>query len=626
MTTARTGVEHIGVGIDTARYAHHVSFLTPDRHEATRAIMVEESGDGYRKLQSVLEKLKRKYPHAHFHIHVDAAGQYATNLEYFLQVLDLPKTVSVGQPKQNKDYHRAFSPKRKADATESFAMARFAVVEQPGASERISDEFYILREIAGRLQSHVKNTTQAINRLHNLLARVFPELGVIAPNVAAAWVLTLLAKYPTPERIARATQSSLAKIPRLGPEKATKVRAAAKRSVGTLRGELAEKLVGQEVLHLKQCQRAQQELEELLLQAYRALPTTGHVQVESIPGIGPITAAILVSKIISIDRFETAENLVGYFGVFPMEHSSGVDRQGKPQIRTSHMSPKGNDLVRRYLFCAAKSAITHNRAVRALYSRLRARGTRGDVALGHCMRKLLQLAFGVWTRNEAFDENHHRWVEVPRQQPTDDVNERTNTTNGVPTEDRPAQQKAAGLKRDIIPARKEVTTAEPTVGALHETVNDQPTKQRVPPKIDQRHGTGRGSIDYAYLRGQVTIEQVLRRMGHFECLRGNTQLKGPCPLHGPTREGSQSFSVNLRKNVFRCLNPVCAAGGNVLDLWAAHRNLRIYQAAIDLADTFHLDTTPNRGEATRKSEPATNGTIHNSSRRKKNGVITPDAN
>ena len=92
-------------------------------------------------------------------------------------------------------------------------------------------------------------------------------------------------------------------------------------------------------------------------------------------------------------------------------------------------------------------------------------------------------------------------------------------------------------------------------------------------------------------------------MGHFDCLRGNTQLRGPCPLHGPAREASRSFSVNLRKNVFRCLNPECAAKGNVLDLWAAYRNLPIYEAAIDLVDTFQLDTKPNRGEATRNSEP-----------------------
>ena len=100
-------------------------------------------------------------------------------------------------------------------------------------------------------------------------------------------------------------------------------------------------------------------------------------------------------------------------------------------------------------------------------------------------------------------------------------------------------------------------------------------------------------------------------MGHFECLRGNTQLKGPCPLHEPAREGSQTFSVNLRKNVFRCLNPQCAAEGNVLDLWAAHRNLPLYPAALDLADTFHLDITPNREEATRKSEPPKHVPIRN---------------
>jgi len=36
-----------------------------------------------------------------------------------------------------------------------------------------------LREVTGRLQAQVKQTTQAINRLHNLLARVFPELATL---------------------------------------------------------------------------------------------------------------------------------------------------------------------------------------------------------------------------------------------------------------------------------------------------------------------------------------------------------------------------------------------------------------------------------------------------------------
>ena len=41
----------------------------------------------------------------------------------------------------------------------------------------------LLHEVAGRLQSKVKQTTQAINRLHNLLARVFPELATLEMSV-----------------------------------------------------------------------------------------------------------------------------------------------------------------------------------------------------------------------------------------------------------------------------------------------------------------------------------------------------------------------------------------------------------------------------------------------------------
>ena len=106
-------------------------------------------------------------------------------------------TLSIGEPKRNKDYHRAVSPKRKSDASESQAMARFAVVEQPGPTPGALEETSLLREIAGRLEAQVKTTTQAVNRLHNLLSRSFPELAQIVPDIAAGYVLSLLSKYPT---------------------------------------------------------------------------------------------------------------------------------------------------------------------------------------------------------------------------------------------------------------------------------------------------------------------------------------------------------------------------------------------------------------------------------------------
>jgi len=199
----------IGVGIDTARYGHRVSFLRPDRQPAAKPLTVLEHQQGYQDLRQRLESLHQQHPQAHFHIRIDAAGQYAANLECFLRSLPLPMTISVGEPKRNKDYQKAHFPKRTTDDTESQAMARFAVVEQPQATLPLPPAMMMLREVAGRLQAQVKQTTQAVNRLHNLLARVFPELATITKNVATAWVLELLDKYPTALRVALARFSSL---------------------------------------------------------------------------------------------------------------------------------------------------------------------------------------------------------------------------------------------------------------------------------------------------------------------------------------------------------------------------------------------------------------------------------
>lgn len=64
-------------------------------------------------------------------------------------------------------------------------------------------------------------------------------------------------------------------------------------------------------------EKSKKKLQKLLVVAYRALPDGPHHQIESIPGIGEVTAAILVAKVISIDRFPSPGCLVGYFGIFP---------------------------------------------------------------------------------------------------------------------------------------------------------------------------------------------------------------------------------------------------------------------------------------------------------------------
>ena len=581
LATASKTVTHIGVGIDTARFGHRVTFLRQDRQPAAPAVTITEDAQGYRQLSDQLQQLYRKHPDAEFHVHLDAAGQYARNLEHFIRSLDLPIRFSVGEPKRNKDYHKAFFPKRKTDDSESQAMARFGVVEQPQPSPEVPDEFFSLREIASRLQGQIRDTTRATNRLHNVLARVFPELATLVTNLATASVITLLKKYPTPQRIAAARLRSLENIPYLKRELAKQLQAAARKTIGSFRGELAEALVQECVEQLEHCRNSEKRLEKLLQQAYQALPTSGHTHILSIPGIGEMTAAVLVAKMVSIDRFATAENLVGYFGVFPEENTSGVDRWGnKIPPGTMHMSAKGSDIVRRYLWNAAKSAIRHNAAVRELYARLRAKGTRGDVALGHCMRKLLHQVFGVWAGNSPFDEQKAR----SRHPTTTSAKAVDNGLSSEASEVANETETAAGHKREVVPETKVVTAASTSVAPANEPVN-------------QGNQPSTGSVDFGFLREQITIQELLSHLGYWQLMRGSgEQRRGPCPLHGSTDVNKRDFSIHLRKNIFRCFYPECAQAGNVLDFWAAFHGLALHEAALHLADTFQLTTKPEQIE------------------------------
>jgi len=562
----------IGVGIDTARYGHRVSFLRPDRQPAAKPLTVLENQQGYQDLRQRLEVLHQQHPQAHFHVRIDAAGQYAANLERFLRTLTLPMTISVGEPKRNKDYQKAHFPKRTTDDTESQAMARFAVVEQPQATLPLPPALALLREVAGRLQAQVKQTTQAVNRLHNLLARVFPELAVITKDVATAWVLQLLDKYPTAPRVAQARLGSLEKIPFAPPDKVKRLHQAAQQSVGSLQGELAETLVRELVAQVRHAQAGEQKLRKLLRSAYTDLPPSGYGHLVSIPGIGVATAAVLVAKIIDIDRFATPEDLVGYFGIFPQESTSGVDPLGQPlPAGTQHMSHKGNDLVRMYLWNAAFSAIQNNPAVRSLYRRLRAKGKRGDVALGHCMRKLLHLVFAVWKTAKPFDPDHYPWDQA----------------GAAPAVDQPIpNENAVGHKGEQVPAEQVVTTASPSVESPPPSVNADAASRAAAP---------RPRIDFEFLRQQVTLEQVLRHLGLFEDLRGRApQLRGRCPFHDGDRR-QRTLSIHLGKNAFHCFHADCQRQGNALDFWAAYHRLPLYEAALHVAEALHLYR--NREEA-----------------------------
>jgi transposase len=547
MTAVRsTTVSAIGVGIDTSRYGHHVSFLRDDLQPAAKPIAVTETREGYDQLLSVLQSLRQRHPNVIFRIRLDEAGQYAANLRTFLYALPFKKTVSVGDCIRNKNYRAAHFPKRKSDSVDSLSLARFAVLEEPASSERIPIELCALRDVASRLEAQAREVTRHLNQLHGVLSRVFPEFDTIVRELNAKSILELLKKYPTPGQIAGARLTSIKAIPHLRPKTACRLHEAAKRTVASLAGPVAETMVRTLVDQVRYARKLKCQYEQLLVKTYRSLPATNHL--DSIPGIGEVTAAVLAAKIISIERFDRPEQLVGYFGIFPEEKSSGIGPDGSSYPRrNTRMSKKGNDLVRRYLFTASLSATQCNPAVRALYTRLRARGTTGKTAMGHLMRKLLHLVFAVWKSGTPFDPQHYPWDQT--------------TEN----------KEAAGHKQEPDPDQQAVTAT--------------PTETLSPPASDVK--TSPSGIDFQAVRSRTSIRQVLALLDFDPVEIRGDQVRGACPVHGSTSPHSRSFSANLAKNVYRCFK--CQSQGNHLDLWAVATSQSLYLAANDLCEKLQIE-------------------------------------
>jgi transposase len=565
----------IGVGVDTSRYGHYAVFLRDDLQPAADELSFPESAAGYALFRQRLQALAQRHGAVDFAIRLDVAGPYADNLLHFLHRLALPAvsrpeaaaplalTVSCGDPQRNKNYRAALFGSQKSDPVEARAAARFAVAERPRSDKQLSLELRVLRQIAGRLQAVVRQRTRLINQFHHLLALTFPELALLTRDVAAGWVLELMHRYPTAPRLAEATPGELAAIPYLPDAQVAPLLEQAHASIASLSGQAIDELVRDHVRQLRDVGARQKRLENLLVSAYRALPQAN--QLDSIPGIGAVSAAVLTAFVLDIDRFATPGKLVAYFGVLPIEASSGVDRDGQARSpRRWIMSRRGNDLVRRYLWMAALSAIRCNPAVRALYARVVARHPqRKAVAVGHAMRKLLHLVFAIWKSGRPFGRDHYPWQTPARVAMSDS--------------ELSVGSQAAGHTPDVVPAEQVVTAA-------------------CADSVAEAAGPGEGGVvDFAHVKAQLSLGQALDQLGLSARLRGSgPQRRGACPLHRGDGRG-RSFSVNLEGNVFQCFDKTCGQKGDVIDLWAALHGLSLREAALDLVRTFGLEPSPRHG-------------------------------
>jgi len=132
-------------------------------------------------------------------------------------------------------------------------------------------------------------------------------------------------------------------------------------------------------------------------ESYKALQT--------IPGVGPKTAAILIAVTGNFKKFNHYKELIAYVGLNPRIFESGTSVKGK-----GHISKMGTARLRKLLYLCAWSAKRVNAYCKEMYERLKAKCKPEKVIKIAIANKLLRQAFAVGKNCRNFEINYQQTI------------------------------------------------------------------------------------------------------------------------------------------------------------------------------------------------------------------------
>ena len=120
---------------------------------------------------------------------------------------------------------------------------------------------------------------------------------------------------------------------------------------------------------------------------------------QTIPGVGPITAVSFIAEVNDVKRFKQSKQLVAYIGLDSRVHQSGTSVRGK-----GYISKRGNKILRTRLYNAASVAVLHPNLFQRFFQKKRSEGKPYKVALVATMHKMTNVIYSVWTNNKPFED------------------------------------------------------------------------------------------------------------------------------------------------------------------------------------------------------------------------------
>ena len=110
----------------------------------------------------------------------------------------------------------------------------------------------------------------------------------------------------------------------------------------------------------------------------------------SIPGVGTVLAATILSEIGDITRFSSADKLLAYAGLEP-----SVKQSGEFKSNQNRMSKRGSPYLRRAIWLASTVAVHRDPMFQTYYEKKISEGLHYMNVIGHVSRKMTAVIFAV---------------------------------------------------------------------------------------------------------------------------------------------------------------------------------------------------------------------------------------
>ena len=156
---------------------------------------------------------------------------------------------------------------------------------------------------------------------------------------------------------------------------------------------------------LKALQKSKEDIEQLIIKVVKQDEQIDKKtrQVQSIKGIGPITAVTLLAYTKGFTSFDNAKQLACYSGVVPFSKTSGSSVRYKPMV-----SPHANKKLKKLLHLCALSAIKNDSEIKVYFERKVGEGKNKMCVINAVRNKLIHRIFAVVRDDRFFEENYVR--------------------------------------------------------------------------------------------------------------------------------------------------------------------------------------------------------------------------